>query len=130
MKANSKALAAFLGVFCAAAPLLGHHSLSSAYFMNQRASIEGDLVAFALRSPHSFVELDVKDPRTGELVRWSVEWGSAIRLQRQGLTRESLKPGDHVIIHGQPGRNAGEHRLHMLGIQRPADGWKWGRDSD
>ena len=130
MQANRMALVACVAVFGAAAPLLGHHSLSSTYFMNQSATIEGDLVEFAFRSPHSFVELNVKDRRTGELVRWSVEWGSPNRLGRQGITRESLKPGDHVIIHGQPSRTEGEHRLHMQGFTRPVDGWKWGRNTD
>ena len=38
-----------------------------------------------------------------------------------------LKPGDHVIITGQPGRNHEDHRLHVLTISRPADRWEWRR---
>ena len=37
--------------------------------------------------------------------RWGVEWGGAGALTGQGVTRDSLKPGDHVIITGNPGRN-------------------------
>ena len=46
------------------------------------------------------------------------------------LTRETLKPGDHVIITGNPGRNPEDHRLRMRTITRPSDGWKWGGTFD
>jgi len=108
-------------------PALAHHSVSGDYFMDQRSTVEGDLVEFQYRNPHSWVSFKAKDPKTGELVTWSVEWNGAGRLQRDGITPETLKPGDHVIITGQPGRKAEDHRLHMLNISRPADGWKWNR---
>jgi hypothetical protein len=41
------------------------------------------------------------------------------------VTRESLKPGDHVVVTGQPGRDPSEHRIRLQGIVRPSDGWKW-----
>ena len=37
----------------------------------------------------------------------------------------SLKPGDHVVVTGSPGRNPSEFRLHLKGIHRPADDWRW-----
>jgi hypothetical protein len=37
-----------------------------------------------------------------------------------------LKPGDHVVISGNPGRNPADHRVRLLKIQRPKDGWSWG----
>jgi hypothetical protein len=112
-----------------ALPALAHHSISGDYIMDQRATVEGDLVQFLYRNPHSFVELKGQDPRTGETVTWSIEWNGAGRLGRVGITAETLKPGDHVIITGQPGRNAEDHRMHLLNIARPADGWKWNRSA-
>jgi hypothetical protein len=61
------------------------------------------------------------------MVTWAIEWRSAQRLARQGVNNDTLKPGDHVVILGNPGRTAGEYRLHMLGISRPADGWRDGQ---
>jgi hypothetical protein len=127
-----EALAAVIlsaGFVTMAIPAAAHHSVSGDYFMNQRATIEGDLVQFLYRNPHSFVELKAKDPQTGDVVTWSVEWNGAGRLGRVGITPDTLKPGDHVIITGQPGRVAEDHRLHMLEISRPADKWKWDRSS-
>ena len=112
-----------------APPVSAHHSVSGDYFMNQRATVEGDLVQFLYRNPHSWVEFKGKDPRTGETVTWNVEWNGAGRLGRVGINADTLKPGDHVVITGQPGRNAADHRMHMLEITRPADGWKWDRAS-
>lgn len=102
-----------------------HHSFAATYFEDKKVTIEGDLVQFLYRNPHSFVHVEVKDPN-GETTRWAVEWGAGGQLGRQGVTRETLKPGDHVIIVGNPGRNPEDHRLRMVTITRPSDGWKWG----
>ena|SRR6266851_1739819 len=127
MKAILAALILSAGMIAAALPAFAHHSVSGYYFMDQRATVEGDLVQFLYQNPHSFVEVKSKDPNTGEMVTWSVEWNGAGRLGRVGVTAETLKPGDHVVITGQPGRTTGDHRLHMVKISRPSDGWKWDR---
>jgi methionine-rich copper-binding protein CopC len=111
-------------------PAFAHHSFAATYFEDQRATIEGTLVEFGYRSPHSFVTVDVTDPKTEQAVRWTIEWGSAQRLGRAGVNPDTLKPGDHVTILGHPGRNPNEHRLHMWGIARASDGWKWGHAID
>ena len=103
-----------------------HHSFAATYFEDQKITIEGDLVQFLYRNPHSFVQVEGKDPKTGEMIRWAIEWGAGGQLGRQGVTRETLKPGDHVIVVGNPGRNPDDHRLRMVSITRPSDGWKWG----
>jgi hypothetical protein len=58
--------------------------------------------------------------------RWGVEWGGAQQLGGQGVTRETLKSGDHVIITGPPGRNPEDHRILMRTLLRPSDGFGWG----
>ena len=115
----------------AAATVLGvrayaHHSFAATYFEDKKVTIEGDLVQFLYRNPHSFVHVESKDPSSGETIRWAVEWGAGGQLGRQGVTRETLKPGDHVVVVGNPGRNPEDHRLRMVNITRPSDGWKWG----
>src|SRR5579862_3059554 len=102
------------GLVAMAIPALAHHSVSGDYFMDQRTTIEGEIVQFLYRNPHSFVELKGKDPASGDLVTWSVEWNGAGRLGRENITAETLKPGDHVVVTGQPGRKTEDHRMHML----------------
>ena len=58
------------------------------------------------------------------------EWGPASQLGRQGVTKDTLKIGDRVIVTGNPGRTAEDHRIRMVNITRPSDGWKWGGDTD
>ena len=105
-------------------PAYAHHSFAATYFEDKTQTIEGDLVQFLFRNPHSFVHVEAKDEK-GELQRWAIEWGAGLQLNRQGVTRETLHPGDHVIITGNPGRTEADHRLRMRSITRPKDGWTW-----
>lgn len=109
-------------------PAIAHHSISGEYFLDQRTTVEGELVQFLYRNPHSFVEVKAKDPQTGNMVTWSVEWNGAGRLGRDKINADTLKPGDHIVVTGQPSRTADDHRLHMVNISRSSDGWKWSRN--
>jgi hypothetical protein len=114
----------FTLVLALTVPLVAHHSFAATYLEEKQQTIEGDLVQFVFRNPHSFVHVEVADP-AGEKIRYAVEWASGSSLNGQGITRETLKFGDHVVVVGQPGRNDEDHRMRMRSITRPADGWKW-----
>src|SRR5215467_13481880 len=90
-------LTALLGIVLTSSPAFAHHSFACCYLEDQNSRIEGTLVEFDYRSPHSFVIVDATDPKTGEAARWAVEWRSGSRLGREGVSKETLKPGDHVI---------------------------------
>lgn len=107
-----------------AVPLSAHHSFAATYFEDKTQTIEGDLVQFVFRNPHSYVHLEASD-ESGHIQRWAVEWGSGMQLSTQGLSATALKAGDHVIVTGAPGRNADDHRMRMRTITRPKDGFKW-----
>jgi hypothetical protein len=114
----------------AAASVLGsqafaHHSFAATYLEDQTVTIEGELVQFLFRNPHSFVHVMVKE-KDGQQVRYAIEWGGAGQLGGQGVTRETLKPGDVVVISGSPGRNPADHRIRMVSLKRPKDGFGWG----
>jgi len=113
-----------IGVALATRPAHAHHSFAATYFEDKVQKIEGNLVQFNYRNPHSFVHIEAPDD-TGTIQRWAVEWGAGQQLTQQGVTRVTLKAGDHVIIEGSPGRNPDDHRLRMRSIVRPSDGWKW-----
>jgi hypothetical protein len=107
-----------------AGSVLAHHSFSAHYFEDQSTSIEGEVAEFAYRSPHAWVYVTTKGP-AGAPVRVGAEWASPDRLMRAGITKDTIKPGDVVIITGSPGRNPAEFAIHLKGIERPADGWSW-----
>ena len=120
-----------LGVLVAAIALLtaasayAHHSFAATYVVDKEIKIEGDLVSFMFRNPHSFVHVQAPDD-SGQMQRWAIEWAAAGQLN--GVTRDTLKQGDHVIVTGNPGRTVEDHRIRMRSIFRPKDGWKWSGD--
>ena len=120
---------ALAGVSILGVRAYAHHSFASTYLEDQKMTIEADVLQFLYRNPHSFLQLQTKDAK-GTAITWAVEWGAGLQLNRQGVTRETLKPGDHVVITGNPGRNPEDHRLRMRTITRPSDGWKWGGTFD
>ena len=58
---NAKLAVVIAGVMTllAVAPVSAHPSFAAPYFEDQRATIQGTLVEFVYRSPHSFVTVDV-----------------------------------------------------------------------
>ena len=115
---------AVAGALVAATPAHAHHSFSATYFEDKVQKVEGNLVQFLYRNPHSFVHVVGPDEK-GVEQRWAVEWGAGLQLNQQGVMRDTLHAGDHVIVEGNPGRNPQDHRLRMRSILRPSDGWKW-----
>ena len=106
-----------------------HHSFAATYDAKREVRLEGTLVAFHFRNPHASVDVVVED-ENGEQQRWGIEWGAAGQLSGQGVTRETLKAGDHVVITGNPNRNPREQRIRMLTLLRPSDGFSWGMSGE
>ena len=105
-------------------PAHGHHSFGAFYFEDESISIEGEMVEFEYRNPHAWVHVLVRDG-LGEMRKYGAEWSNPNRLGQQGITKETLKPGDRLIVTGSPARSATEYKLHLKRVERPADGWKW-----
>jgi hypothetical protein len=113
------------GTCALGAQVYAHHSFAATYVEDKAVTIEGELVQVLFRNPHSFVHVTVKE-RDGSMVRYAVEWGGAAQLGGQGVTRETLKLGDRLVISGNPGRNPSDHRVRMISLRRPSDGFGWG----
>lgn len=102
-----------------------HHSYSATYDVRQEVTLDGTLVQFVYRNPHSFVHVQAADAN-GVPRRWAVEWAGTAQLGTQGVTRESLRVGDRIVVVGRPSRVTGDYRLLMVTLRRPADGFTWG----
>jgi hypothetical protein len=117
------------GACLCAQSVSAHHSFAATYLEKETVSVEGELVQFEFRNPHSFVQLESKDA-DGNVVRWTIEWAAPNQLAGKGITRESLRPGDHVVITGNPGRNPADRRIRLLTLLRPKDNFGWGQSPD
>lgn len=101
-----------------------HHSFAATYDQDRKIKIEGTVKEFLWRNPHSFIKVEAPDDK-GTMQMWTTEWASPTQLSESRLTKNSLKPGDKVVVMGAPGRDAEAHRIRVTSVTRPLDGWKW-----
>jgi len=118
-------------LFATAAALLActaayaHHSYGATYDVTKQVKLEGKIVSFTFRNPHSFIHVQAPDEK-GVQQRWALEWGGTSQLGNQGLNKDSLKVGDEVTVVGRPSRVPGEFRALLVTLKRPSDGFTWG----
>ena len=106
----------------------GHHSFAASYDEAQIISVAGNLTEFEYRSPHAWVHIRAMD-KAGQMRTVSAEWGNPRRLTADGIKQDTLRAGDWLILTGSPSRDPSEYRMHLKGIERPVNGWRWGRSS-
>jgi len=117
-------------IFLAAALLMAgaaraHHSFTAVYRINETIEIEGEIAQFQFRNPHVLIHVLVHD-QSGKDVRWAAEWLNVAQLSMGGVTAQTFRPGDEVLIMGNPGRSEAEHRIRVHTITRLSDGFEWG----
>jgi hypothetical protein len=105
-------------------PASGHHSFAAYYFEDQSIEIEGDIAEVQFKAPHAWVHITTRDA-AGTVKRYAAEWANPSRLERDGLTKDTLKVSDFVRISGSPSRDPNDGRIHLKHIVRPRDGWEW-----
>ncbi len=103
---------------------IAHHAFAATYLADKTVTIEGRVVEFLFRNPHSVVFVETSDDKGGS-VTWAAEWGGGGQLSRQDIEKDTIKPGDHVIVTGNPSRNPADRRMRMQSITRSSDGWAW-----
>ena len=74
-------------------PAWAHHSHGN--YVDTFMDIEGVVKEVHLVVPHSWVYLEIKDAK-GEPQMWALEATGRVGLERIGVTREYVKPGDTV----------------------------------
>jgi hypothetical protein len=98
----------------------GHHSIAAAYDRARPVKLDGVVVEFAMVQPHPFLIVEVRNG--GDAVRWKGELDNRHELVGIGMTAETLKPGDRVILSGNGGRTQPQS-LYVYRLDRPADGF-------
>lgn len=114
-----------VAVVCA--PLPGHHSFAQYYIESDTIEVEGEIVEFQYRNPHAWIHVVAQDP-FGRPKAYAAEWAGTSRLDRDGITKNTLRAGDNVRIWASPNRDPNDNRIRLKRIERRADGWKWGQE--
>ncbi len=118
-----------IGVVALCAPVRGHHSFAEYYIEADTIEIEGEVLEFQFKNPHSWIHVMVQEPFRGGRNLYAAEWASVSRLERDGITAKTLRPGDLVRIWASPNRNPNDNRIRLKRIERRSDRWKWGGDN-
>jgi hypothetical protein len=109
----------------AATAVSAHHSFAAAFDMTSPVTVQGTIVQVRLENPHSWFFLDVKDPASGEVVRWAFEAGTPGGMIRNGFKASLIKKGSVVTIKGFHARDPTQ-KMGMLRELITADGTSYG----
>jgi hypothetical protein len=113
-----------VGILLAAgAPAAAHHSIAGVYDRNQTVKLEGTISEFHLVNPHAYLTISV-DTRSGRAETWRLEMDNRFELVDIGVTADTFKPGDRVLVSGSRARD-GSRSLYLLRLDRPADGLRY-----
>jgi hypothetical protein len=95
-----------------------HHAISAVYDGTRQQRLEGVVAEFQFINPHPFVIVTVDDET------WRLEMDNRFELAGIGMTAETLKPGDRVVVTGSLGRTE-PRTLYIRQLDRPADGFRY-----
>jgi hypothetical protein len=113
-----------VAAFMTGAAAYAHHSFAGSYVENKLVTLEGKVVEFNLRNPHSFISFEVTE-KDGKTVRWGGEWGGVTQLTESGVNKFTLKVGDKIVVDGAPSRDPDEHKVLVRAVAKPGTDWKW-----
>ena len=94
----NKTLIAVLAVLTATSAF-AHHSFEAEFDRNKTVVLTGTVTKVDWMNPHIYIHLDAKD-EAGKSASWACEGGNPGSLMRLGWKRDSLKPGDQIVIEG------------------------------
>ena len=121
-----------LAIICAVAfaiPAAAHHSHGN--YVDTFTDLTGVVKEVHLVVPHSWVYMEVKNPKTGEPEIWALEATGRNGLERIGVNREYIKPGDNIKVRCHVLRDGS--RGCLLGFLKARDGsvkdWDGGQNT-
>tara|TARA_Y100001936_G_scaffold94520_1_gene93019 strand:- start:396 stop:827 length:432 start_codon:yes stop_codon:yes gene_type:complete len=78
--------------------IYGHHAFTAEFDANAPINITGKVVKVEWINPHAWVHVEVKEDSKETI--WMVEGGTPNTLIRNGLTKNSIKPGTVINVRG------------------------------
>jgi hypothetical protein len=93
MKTLFVSVLAATALICGAVPLSAHHSWPVS--RDQLVTVKGTVIEFAWENPHPMITLEVRSA-DGKTERWLVGGPAINRMEANGWTKTSVKPGDVI----------------------------------
>jgi hypothetical protein len=81
-----------------------HHS--RAHYGQVESTTTGTVIEYKWRNPHVFVVWEVKQA-DGKSRQWIGEMASVTSMIADGMTKDSLRPGDEIVVLSYPSTNPG-----------------------
>ena len=82
-----------LALVSTAVPLSAHHSWP--INNSQLVTVKGTVTEFMWANPHPMISLDVRN-KDGEMEKWSVGGPAINRMEANGWSKTTVKPGDVI----------------------------------
>ena len=97
---------------------LAHHSFGAEFDPQNPVLLKGKVIQFEWANPHSWIHIDVVNPKTNQHEEWKVEGGAPSALLRKGWNRNSLPAGTDIIVQAFRARD-GANRASAAEISFP-----------
>ncbi len=112
--------AAFVGLtlLVSVSPVWAHHAFAAEFDDKKPVKfLDATVTKVMLINPHSWIYVDVKQA-DGSVENWAIEAGSPNILLRRGITRDTLKPGQKIVVDGYQAKD-GSHRANGRDLTLP-----------
>ena len=93
MKALSVSAFVILALVSAVAPLSAHHSWPVSY--DRLVTVKGTVIEFVWANPHPMMTIEVQN-NEGRTEKWLIGGPAINRMEANGWTRTTVKPGDVI----------------------------------
>jgi hypothetical protein len=119
MQGRTIAIFSSLIVALSAVHVGAHHSWNTVFSEDKPLVLRGTLTKVELVNPHGWIWIDVK-AADGTIAKWGIEGGPPNNLIRNGITKDTLKLGEELVVRGYGARD-GSNLLAGVKYER-ADG--------
>ena len=99
-----------------ALPAAAHHS-AKIFDPETVLALPGTVTRFNWANPHTYIYIETQN-EAGETVEWEVETDAVPILARSGWSRDSIQPGDQVLIRARPDRNRNRNHALLVSLER------------
>lgn len=104
MQARTVAALAAVIVALSGALIGAHHSWNTVFSEDKPLILRGTLLKVEFVNPHGWIWIEVKGA-DGAITKWGIEGGPPNGLIRNGITKDTLKVGEPLVVHGYGSRD-------------------------